>query len=62
MLQDSTMILNFFTYVYIYICDCSNHKKPIVHVLHDLVFDMPALLAIKYRYIYMYMIYIGFSA
>ena len=51
MLQDSSTIVYLYLhlyihiYIYIHICDCSNHKKPFVHVLHDLLFDMPALLA-----------------
>ena len=49
MLQDSSTIvylyLHLYIHIYIHICDCSNHKKPFVHVLHDLLFDMPALLA-----------------
>ena len=54
MLQDSNMIvylhLHLYIYIYIYIylyifVIVQTTKTPFVHVLHDLLFDMPALLA-----------------
>ena len=50
MLQDSSMIVYLYVrlyihiYIYIFVI-VQTTKTPFVHVLHDLLFDMPALLA-----------------